>query len=80
MKQKFGAKVAFCNLCDRYATDGYGEPRSVLDAISLAGKKSLSVVDINFPYFGGQFMNQQIKLALDEVNLETNRNNTRNLY
>ena len=32
--------------------------------------KDLSVVDINFPYFGGQFSNQEIKLALDKVNLE----------
>ena len=39
MKQKFGAGIwHFATYVDRYATDGYGEPRSVLDAISLAGK------------------------------------------
>ena len=50
MKQKFGAGIwHFATYVDRYATDGYGEPRSVLDAISLAGKvRDLSVVDINF--------------------------------
>ena len=70
MKQKFGAGIwHFATYVDRYATDGYGEPRSVLDAISLAGQvKDLSVVDINFPYFGGKFSNQEIKNALDKVN------------
>ena len=63
MKQKFGAGIwHFATYVDRYATDGYGEPRSVLDAIALAGKvRDLSVVDINFPYFGGQFSHQEIK-------------------
>ena len=72
MKQKFGAGIwHFATYVDRYATDGYGEPRSVLDAISLAGKvRDLSVVDINFPYFGGQFSHQKIKKALDKENLE----------
>ena len=62
MKQKFGAGIwHFATYVDRYATDGYGEPRSVLDAIELAGKvKDLSVVDINFPYFGGNFTNEKI--------------------
>ena len=72
MKQKFGAGIwHFATYVDRYTTDGYGEPRSILDAISLAGKvRDLSVVDINFPYFGGQFSHQEIKQALDKENLE----------
>ena len=37
-KQQFGAGIwHFATYVDRYATDGYGEPRSVLDAIELAG-------------------------------------------
>ena len=71
MKQKFGAGIwHFATYVDRYATDGYGEPRSVLDAIALAGEvKDLSFVDINFPYFGGQFSHQEIKQALDKEKL-----------
>ena len=37
-KQLFGAGIwHFATYVDRYATDGYGEPRSVIDAIELAG-------------------------------------------
>jgi xylose isomerase len=70
-KQKFGSGIwHFATYLDRYATDGYGEPRSVLDAIALAGQvRDLSVVDINYPYFGGSFTNEEIKEALDKVNL-----------
>ncbi|MAV82029.1 MAG: xylose isomerase [Pelagibacteraceae bacterium] len=70
-KQKFGAGIwHFATYLDRYATDGYGEPRSVLDAIALAGKvRDLSVVDINYPYFGGSFSNEDIKKALDKESL-----------
>ena len=52
-KQEFGAGIwHFATYLDRYATDGYGEPRSVLDAIELAGQvKDLSYVDLNFPYY-----------------------------
>ncbi len=72
MTQKFGAGIwHFATYVDRYNTEGYGEPRSVLDAIKLAGQvKDLSVVDINFPYFGGSFSNQQIKNELHEVDLD----------
>ena len=70
-KQQFGAGIwHFATYVDRYATDGYGEPRSVLDAIELAGRvKDLSVVDINYPYFGGSFTNEEIKSSLDKANL-----------
>ena len=61
-KQEFGAGIwHFATYLDRYATDGYGEPRSVIEAIELAGKVTdLSYVDINYPYFGGEFSNEQI--------------------
>ncbi len=71
-KQEFGAGIwHFATYLDRYATDGYGEPRSVVDAIELAGQvKDLSYVDLNFPYFGGSYSNVQIKDALDKANLK----------
>ena len=71
-KQRYGAGIwHFATYVDRYATDGYGEPRTIVDAIKLAGQVGdLSVVDLNWPYFGGQFSNEQIKAALDEQGLE----------
>ena len=55
---------------DRYATDGYGEPRDVIEAIDLAGQvRDLSVVDLNWPFFGGSFSKAQIKAALDRNKL-----------
>ncbi|KKB07070.1 xylose isomerase [Devosia geojensis] len=69
--QRFGAGIwHFATYVDRYATDGYGEPRSVIEAIDLAGKvRDLSVVDINYPFFGGDFTNEEIKAALDRNKL-----------
>ncbi|MCU1475449.1 MAG: barrel protein [Subtercola sp.] len=69
--QKYGAGIwHFATYVDRYATDGYGEPRSVIDAIDIAGQvRDLSVVDLNYPYFGGEFSNEQVKEALDRNNL-----------
>ncbi len=53
----FGAGIwHFATYLDRYATDGYGTPRTILEAIDLAGQvKDLSVVDLNWPYFGASF-------------------------
>lgn len=70
-KQVFGAGIwHFATYVDRYATDGYGEPRSVIDAIDLAGQvDDLSVVDLNFPYFGGSFSNEDIREALQRNDL-----------
>lgn len=69
--QRYGAGIwHFATYVDRYATDGYGPPRSVIEAIDIAGQvKDLSVVDINYPYFGGEFSKEQIKVALDRNNL-----------
>lgn len=68
---KFGAGIwHFATYVDRYATDGYGAPRDVVEAIDLAGQvKDLSVVDLNWPFFGGNFSNAQIKEALDRNKL-----------
>jgi xylose isomerase len=70
-KQRYGAGIwHFATYVDRYATDGYGEPRTVLDAIDLAGQVTdLSVVDLNYPFFGGQFTNAEIKARLDAAGL-----------
>jgi xylose isomerase len=70
-KQRYGAGIwHFATYVDRYATDGYGEPRTIIDAIKLAGQvDDLSVVDLNWPYFGGEFSNEQITAALDEQGL-----------
>lgn len=51
-KLTFGAGIwHFATYVDRYATDGYGAPKSLLEMIDLAGQvRDLSVVDINFPW------------------------------
>ncbi|MET0372701.1 MAG: TIM barrel protein [Rhizorhabdus sp.] len=53
--QRYGAGIwHFATYVDRYATDGYGPPRTLLDMIDMAGQvEDLSVVDINFPFPGG---------------------------
>ena len=68
---KFGAGIwHFATYVDRYATDGYGAPRDVIEAIDIAGQvRDLSVVDLNWPFFGGSFSNAQIKEALDRNKL-----------
>lgn len=70
-KQRYGAGIwHFATYVDRYATDGYGDPRTILDAIDLAGRvRDLSVVDLNWPFFGGDFSNEQVKEALDRNGL-----------
>jgi xylose isomerase len=69
--QKYGAGIwHFATYVDRYATDGYGDPRSVIDAIDIAGQvRDLSVVDLNYPFFGGEFTNEQVGEALGRNNL-----------
>jgi xylose isomerase len=69
--QRYGAGIwHFATYVDRYATDGYGESRSIIDAIDLAGQvRDLSVVDLNWPFFGGDFSNDDVKVALDRNNL-----------
>lgn len=64
--QRYGAGIwHFATYVDRYATDGYGEPRTILDAIDFAGQVGdLSVVDLNYPFFGGDFSNEQVGEAL----------------
>ncbi|WP_159618141.1 sugar phosphate isomerase/epimerase family protein [Ruania rhizosphaerae] len=72
MTQRYGAGIwHFATYVDRYATDGYGEPRTILDAIALAGQvPDLSVVDLNYPFFGGNFSNEQIGAELEKAGLD----------
>ncbi|MFI7614908.1 sugar phosphate isomerase/epimerase family protein [Nonomuraea terrae] len=67
----YGAGIwHFATYVDRYATDGYGEPRTVLDAIKLAGAVGeLSVVDLNWPFPPGGISTAEVKDALAEQNL-----------
>ena len=70
-KQRYGAGIwHFATYVDRYATDGYGPPRSLIDMINLAGQVGdLSVVDINYPFPGGEYPLDDIDAALKKNNL-----------
>lgn len=69
--QKFGAGIwHFATYVDRYATDGYGPPRGLVEMIDLAGQvDDLSVVDINFPFVAGAGV-REVEEALARNNLE----------
>src|SRR3546814_3687515 len=67
---KFGAGIwHFATYVDRYATDGYGPPRSLIEMIDLAAQvEDLSVVDITYPFVDPD-------LSLGAVEAELARNN-----
>jgi xylose isomerase len=68
---KFGAGIwHFATYVDRYATDGYGPSRSLIEMIDLAGQvDDLSVVDINYPFPGGGVSHDEVEAALKRNNL-----------
>ena len=70
-KQAYGAGIwHFATYVDRYATDGYGPPRSLIEMIDLAGQvRDLSVVDINFPFVDPDLSLDTIEAALKRNNL-----------
>lgn len=70
-KQKFGAGIwHFATYLDRYATDGYGPQRGLLEMIELAGQvEDLSVVDINFPFVGDGVTIDKIESSLKQNGL-----------
>ena len=70
-KQKFGAGIwHFATYVDRYATDGYGPPRSLIEMIDLAGQvDDLSVVDLNYPFVSGAGLSE-VEEALSRNHLE----------
>ncbi|MGN6817270.1 MAG: sugar phosphate isomerase/epimerase family protein [Sphingomonas sp.] len=70
--QRYGAGIwHFATYVDRYATDGYGAPRSLIEMIDLAGQvDDLSVVDINYPFPGGETSFEKVEEALKRNKLE----------
>ena len=68
-KLTFGAGIwHFATYVDRYATDGYGPAKSLIEMIDLAGQvRDLSVVDINAPW--------SPDVSVDEVEAALKRNN-----
>ncbi len=67
---EFGAGLwHFATYLDRYAVDGYGESRTTLEQIALAGTvKDLSVVDVPYPFTPGTTVDE-VKDALKAANL-----------
>lgn len=68
-QQKYGAGIwHFATYVDRYATDGYGPSRSLIEMIDMAGSvEDLTVVDINYPFVDPS-------LSLDAVDQALQRN------
>src|SRR5215213_3272606 len=72
VEPRYGAGIwHFASYVDRYATEGYGDPVSTLEAIALAGQVgSLSVVDLNWPFSPKDVPTSDIKAALADARLE----------
>ena len=70
-KQKYGAGIwHFATYVDRYATDGYGPARGLIEMIDLAGQvNDLSVVDINYPFADKSVSLDDVEVALERNNL-----------
>ena len=45
-----GGMWVYGQIIDRYATDGYNEPRATLDIVKDAKESGLSGIDINYPW------------------------------
>ena len=67
----FGAGLwNFATYVDRYAVDGYGEPRSTIEQIELAAEVGdISYVDLNYP-FTGELTTADVKAALERTGLK----------
>jgi xylose isomerase len=68
-QQKYGAGIwHFATYVDRYATDGYGPSRPLVEMIDMAGSvEDLTVVDLNYPF-------ADPSLSLDTVEEALRRN------
>lgn len=66
----FGAGLwNFATYVDRYAVDGYGEPRTTIEQIELAAQVGdITYVDLNFPFSGAT--TQEVKDALKRTGLK----------
>lgn len=69
--QKYGAGIwHFATYVDRYASDGYGPARSLVEMIDIAGQvDDLSVVDINYPFVDPSLSLATVDEALARNNL-----------
>ncbi|WKR22641.1 sugar phosphate isomerase/epimerase family protein [Actinomyces israelii] len=67
----FGAGLwNFATYVDRYAVDGYGDPRSTIEQIELAAEVGdISYVDLNYPFTGG-LTTTDVKAALERTGLK----------
>ena len=60
----------FATYVDRYAVDGYGDPRSTIEQIELAAEVGdISYVDLNYPFTGG-LTTTDVKAALERTGLK----------
>jgi xylose isomerase len=68
----FGAGIwHFATYVDRYATDGYGEPVTLLESIDAAGAVGdLSYVDLTYPFADPDLFLGDIKTALERNRLK----------
>jgi xylose isomerase len=68
----FGAGIwHFATYVDRYATDGYGDPVSLPEAIELAGRVGdLSYVDLTYPFTDPGLTLDDVKQALEKNGLD----------
>ena len=68
---RFGAGIwHFATYVDRYATDGYGPPRGLIEMIDMAGRvEDLSVVDINYPFADPTVTLGDVEAALERNGL-----------
>jgi xylose isomerase len=69
----FGAGIwHFATYVDRYATDGYGEPVTLLESIDRAGAVGdLSYVDLTYPFSDPELTLGEVKAAIERNNLKT---------
>jgi xylose isomerase len=70
-KLRYGAGIwHIATYVDRYATDGYGPPRSLIEMIDMAGRvEDLSVVDINYPFADPSLSLADVSSALERNEL-----------
>src|SRR6187551_3233767 len=71
-KQLYGAGIwHFATYVDRYATDGYGDPVTLPEAIDRAGRVGdLSYVDLNWPFADPNLTLDEVRDALKRNSLE----------
>jgi len=71
-KQLYGAGIwHFATYVDRYATDGYGDPVTLPEAIDRAGRVGdLSYVDLTYPFADPDLTLKEVQLALERNSLQ----------